>query len=84
MPRHPLPHYLLTLAEDDQERAKFTASIKSARDSMTAAGLSDEDQSLLLRGDTKEISDAIAKLYPEKSGQTCFSASVCRTPPPTQ
>ena len=51
--------YVLLLARDPDEADRFRASVHSARTTMSAFGLSKQEQDVLLSGNAEEISQAI-------------------------
>ncbi len=59
-----LSEYVLRLARDPAERAKFSKSRASANEAMDAAGLKDEHKKLLLDGDQADITKAITGEMP--------------------
>jgi len=82
MARYTLVDYLLRLAKDHEETERFRKSAESARECMKEAGLSEEDQELLLHGDSHKISEAVAKAFPIEAGAVFIKMSVCFTAPP--
>lgn len=64
MPAVSISKYVLLLAHDPQEMARFRASVASAKEAMTQYGLSPEQQETLLSRDSKRVSDAVAAENP--------------------
>jgi len=61
MLENPLTHYLLLLATDASEVARFRSGGDAARESMAAAGLTDPKlQNVLLHGTQAEIDTAVS------------------------
>jgi hypothetical protein len=58
-----LADYVLSLARDRNEAEKFRASQQSAKQAMTAFGLSNEHQEILLSGDPNRISQEVQKEF---------------------
>ncbi len=55
----PVTDYVLRLARDRQEAEKFKTSHASAKQSMTAAGLDEQQQELVLSGDANRLGEAM-------------------------
>ena len=55
-----LTKYALRISRDPAELAQFQLSIGTARTAMTAAGLSESEQDLMLSGDQRRIGAALS------------------------
>lgn len=64
-----LAEYVLRLASDRGEAEEFAASTESAKARMAEAGLSNDQQQLLLEGNSGNIVDAISDELQASSGQ---------------
>jgi hypothetical protein len=77
--------YLLTLAQNPAEKAVFDKDTPSAKASMTAAGLSPDQQAVLLTNDPDQIRAAVnAELGdtpPHPDLQPLMSNWICGRPP---
>ena len=64
----PVSDFLLSLARDPSLVDNFHESVSKAREAMSAAHLSDDQQNTLLSGDQNAISSLVQAEYPQIAG----------------
>lgn len=83
-----LAQYLLHLSQNKAEHEAFTGSLEAARASMTAAGLSAEQQEIALGGDAARIAAEVQKELqagtPEGAERLSVAVNFCICPPTTE